>query len=156
MDMSASLASLMGGPRIVKTPVNTSHVPTFPTPLTPSFLSANRTPSSKRASCVPMGNGRFETKHNDEIMCMLLKGESFHWNAARFPEEHVFTTMMAQNLDDTNEISYTSMVTVACPNCLMFVMLSRSNPKCPRCGISCVEQMASSQPSCKRSKSHLF
>ena len=50
--------------------------------------------------------------------------------------------MMASR-ENYNEISDTldrdmiegqAMVTVGCANCLMFVMLSRKNPKCPRCG----------------------
>ncbi|KAI5055075.1 hypothetical protein GOP47_0030220 [Adiantum capillus-veneris] len=45
-----------------------------------------------------------------------------------------------------------SMVTVACANCLMFVMLSKSNPRCPRCGSSCPEQMEFPQPPAKRAK----
>lgn len=43
-----------------------------------------------------------------------------------------------------------SMVTVACANCLMFVMLSRSNPKCPRCGICPVLDVP--EPSAKKVK----
>ncbi|MCO5612193.1 hypothetical protein L7F22_066455 [Adiantum nelumboides] len=45
-----------------------------------------------------------------------------------------------------------AMVTAACANCLMFVMLSRSNPRCPRCGTSCPEQVESLQPPLKRAK----
>ncbi|MCO5606948.1 hypothetical protein L7F22_064745 [Adiantum nelumboides] len=45
-----------------------------------------------------------------------------------------------------------AMVTAACANCLMFVMLSRSNPRCPRCGTSCPEQVEALQPSLKRAK----
>eukprot|EP00250_Pteridium_aquilinum_P015471 c22601_g1_i2 orf=65-937(-) len=47
--------------------------------------------------------------------------------------------------------SSTSMVTVACANCLMFVMLSRSNPKCPKCG-TCPDQLDFTHPPLKKVK----
>ncbi|KAH7289298.1 hypothetical protein KP509_31G069400 [Ceratopteris richardii] len=51
-----------------------------------------------------------------------------------------------QVLVDGDDESSAAMVTMACANCLTFVMLSRSNPKCPRCGANCLKQMDPVQP----------
>ncbi|KAJ4705360.1 E3 ubiquitin-protein ligase [Melia azedarach] len=43
----------------------------------------------------------------------------------------------SENQDDTlqysNSPEATSMVLVGCPRCLMYVMLSEDDPKCPKC-----------------------
>ncbi|XP_011046935.1 PREDICTED: uncharacterized protein LOC105141421 [Populus euphratica] len=35
--------------------------------------------------------------------------------------------------DDSSSPEATSMVLVGCPRCLMYVMLSENDPKCPKC-----------------------
>ncbi|GMJ13940.1 hypothetical protein like AT3G11600 [Hibiscus trionum] len=41
-----------------------------------------------------------------------------------------FDTMMMMSSPETTT---TSMVLVGCPRCLMYVMLSENDPKCPKC-----------------------
>ncbi|XVE96330.1 hypothetical protein REPUB_Repub02eG0212300 [Reevesia pubescens] len=54
------------------------------------------------------------------------------------PPSSCVSSEMNQDVD-TNNVRYssspeaTSMVLVGCPRCLMYVMLSEDDPKCPKC-----------------------
>ncbi|WCJ34225.1 Protein GL2-INTERACTING REPRESSOR 1 [Euphorbia peplus] len=41
--------------------------------------------------------------------------------------------MMQEDVRHCNSPEATSMVLVGCPRCLMYVMLSEDDPKCPKC-----------------------
>ncbi|XVF07580.1 hypothetical protein REPUB_Repub06bG0151700 [Reevesia pubescens] len=55
------------------------------------------------------------------------------------PPSSCVSSEMNEDVDMTSNVRYssspeaTSMVLVGCPRCLMYVMLSEDDPKCPKC-----------------------
>ncbi|KAG9160454.1 hypothetical protein Leryth_008840 [Lithospermum erythrorhizon] len=50
------------------------------------------------------------------------------------PESSSVSSEVLNNNDDNSTTETTlSMVLVGCPNCLLYVMLSEKDPKCPKC-----------------------
>ncbi|XP_044493991.1 protein GL2-INTERACTING REPRESSOR 1-like [Mangifera indica] len=58
-------------------------------------------------------------------------------SATASPMSPPTSCVSSENQDDTlrnsNSPEATSMVLVGCPRCLMYVMLSEDDPKCPKC-----------------------
>ncbi|KAJ0088767.1 hypothetical protein Patl1_32671 [Pistacia atlantica] len=58
-------------------------------------------------------------------------------SATASPMSPLSSCVSSENQDDSlrysNSPEATSMVLVGCPRCLMYVMLSEDDPKCPKC-----------------------
>ncbi|PAN06336.1 hypothetical protein GQ55_1G251700 [Panicum hallii var. hallii] len=77
--------------------------------------------AERRAS--PLSSSDEEWSSSSPSSCLSSEGE-------REPQPH---RLQGHGLQWSDSPEATSMVLAACPRCLMYVMLSEADPRCPRC-----------------------
>lgn len=131
---------------------------TTSSPINSSFPFSHSSMSSKEPRPSPSQGINNSINKQDSHHCSWLASKESPFcggftNADHPILDHSLQNVEAPRLSECHEhgASNAPMVTVACANCLMFVMLSRSNPKCPRCG-TCPDQLDFLQLPHKRAK----